>query len=303
MVDEELLGKDLSGKVIVVTGGNSGIGLSTVKQLAKMGAHVVLCARKLQVAETLAKEITEASSGTVEGMQLDLASFDSIKRFSEALNAKHPAIDILVNNAGIMHTPFSRTAEGLESQFGVNHLGHFLLSHLLLKSLSKSEAPRLISVSSAYHNDAQGRKGHICFDDLNWETRKYDSWAAYAQSKLANLLFAREAAKRWPNITSVSLHPGFVRTNLINATVPTWLQWLVNPFFKYGNAMIEPWEGIQAHLHCLLSDNLENGCYYSQTNSPKGVVGGFPCTSPNEEAHNDDIAARLWDASEKLVGL
>lgn len=301
MCSKELLEKDLSGRTILVTGGNSGIGLTTVKQLAKQGAEVVLCARKLEVAQKLAEEISKESRGSVRGFQLDLGSLESVRECAENFSKTFEKLDVLVNNAGVMNPPLSRTKEGFEMQFGVNHLGHFLLTSLLKPSLDKSTDPRVICVSSVAHETFQGSTAHIDFDDLNWEKRQYKGWVAYGQSKLANVLHSKELTKRWDNITSVSLHPGFVKSNLARHSVPWLIRPIIGPIFRMMG-MINPWDGAQAHLYCILSPDIEKGAYYAQNNSPSKKKGGWPFPSPNE-AVNDENAAKLWEASEKLVGL
>jgi len=310
MVDEALLSKDLAGRSHVVTGGNSGIGLSTVKQLAKQGAEVFLCARNLDVATKLALEISndccKDNGGSVKPMQLDLASLESVREFAKKFTEENTKLDVLVNNAGVMNTPATaKTKDGFEMQFGVCHLGHFLLTLLLKDVLAKGTESRVVNVSSAFHVDAQGKIGHIAFEDLMFETRPYDGWTAYSQCKLANVLFAKELSKRWADagITAVSLHPGFVKSNLINNTVPKAIQWLVNPYLSWSKGMVQPWQGVQSHLHCILAPTIENGAYYSQNGSPAGVTGGWPLASPNKEAHDEEVASKLWDVSEKLVGL
>ena len=196
-----------------------------------------------------------------------------------------------------MNTPFGRTKDGFETQFGTNHLGHFLLTDLLLPILKSSAPARIVNLSSCYHDMAKRREGRIDFSDLNYDTRKYDGWEAYAQSKLANLLHARHLAKLHADnsILSVSVHPGWVRTNLIRHSAPTWVQdFVLLPFLRLGG-MIEPWEGAQTTLHALLSPEIakHNGAFFSQTGiyrEKKAQKGGWPLHSPNPNAHDDATA-------------
>lgn len=158
-------------------------------------------------------------------------------------------------------------------------------------------------LSSCYHHDAQGKVGHIDFDDLNFEKREYDGWVSYGQSKLANLLHARELAKRLEGtgVTAASVHPGFVRTNLMQHTMGSTMIALAGPALSMMGR-IEPWPGAQTSLQAILADDLTNGGYYAQTNSPQGAhKGGWPCTSPLAEASDDAVAARLWEVSEKII--
>lgn len=304
-VSAELLAKDLTGRTFIVTGGNSGIGYGTAAQLAKQKATVVIGCRRLDAGQAAVDEINAANgnSGKLTAMVLDLASLSSVRKFAAEFKKSHSALHCLINNAGIMNTPVGTTSDGFETQFGTNHLGHFLLTNLLTDSLKASAPSRVVCLTSAYHNEAQGRKGHIDFDDLNFERRKYDGWTAYAQSKLANLLHARELGRRLApvGITAVSVHPGFVRSNLINNTMGGLMQRMADPYLVYGEGMIEPWEGIQTSLHCALAEDLIPGAYYAQNNSPKGVVGGWPAKSPLPEASDDAVATRLWEVSEALV--
>ena len=221
------------------------------------------------------------------------------------MNEKHPELHALVNNAGVMNTPQQTTADGFEMQIGVNHLGHFLLTELLVDALKRGAPSRIVVLSSCYHDKAQGREGKIVLDDLFFESRKYDGWTSYAQSKLANLLHARGLAKRLEGtgVTAVSVHPGWVRTDLIRHTMPVLLQTLSRPFLAMAG-MIEPWEGAQTTLHAVLADDLAAGAYYSQTGmyrdrSLKG--GGWPLESPNPNAHDEAMVDALWAKSEALV--
>jgi len=300
-VDERLLSKDLTGKTIVITGANSGIGESTALQLSKQGANVIVGCRRMTSGQKVADACNAQSGGGKSvAMEVDLASLDSVRTFVDTFTKSFDMCDILVNNAGIMNCPKGETKDGFELQFGTNHLGHFLLTHMMIPSLKKSVSPKVICLSSVFHDEAMGKKGVIAYDDLMFETRKYDGWSAYAQSKLANLLFAREMAKQYPEITTVSVHPGFVKSNLMK--VPAVVKPVLNLMMPVLMGMIQPWEGVQTSLHAILEDNLENGAYYAQQNSPKGCVGGWPTVSPNYQV-TDENAAKLWLISENLVGL
>ncbi len=311
MCPPELLAKDLSGKTYVVTGANSGIGLVTVEQLAKQGATVVLACRRVAEGERERDRIKASGArGRVEVAALDLADLASVRAFAAGFLASHDALHGLVNNAGVMNTATGKTKDGFEVQLGTNHLGHYLLTELLLGALEKGAPSRVVILSSCYHDKAQGREGHIDFDDLHFERRPYDGWAAYAQSKLANLLHARALASRVGDkgITAVSVHPGWVRTNLIRGSMPVWAQdWVLRPFMHLAG-MIEPWEGAQTTLYALLAPDVtaHPGAYYSQLGMYRERRlndGGWPMESPNPEARDAAVAARLDAVSRKLVGL
>jgi len=311
MCPPNLLSLDLTGRTYVVTGGNSGIGLVTVRQLAKQGARVVLaCRRTVEGERARAEILAEGARGTIEVSALDLASLDSVRDFARSFLASHEALQGLVNNAGVMNTPKGRTGDGFEIQLGTNHLGHFLLTELLLPALTRGAPSRIVNLSSCYHDIAMGRKGRIGFDDLQYERRKYDGWEAYAQSKLANVLHARQLARRLAGtgVTAVSVHPGWVRTRLMRSSMPLWAQdYVLRPFLRMAG-MIEPWEGAQTTLYALLSPDVpaHAGGYFSQLGlyRDKGAnKGGWPLRSPNPEANDDAIAERLDTVSRTLVGL
>ncbi|NBW98877.1 SDR family oxidoreductase [bacterium] len=305
-----LLSTDLSGKTYLVTGGNSGIGLATIEQLAKQGARVILaCRRSDEGKKAIAQLQKKNLSGSVEFMKLDLADLESIRQFSGAFLKTHSKLDGLINNAGVMNTPLTRTKNGFELQIGVNHLGHYLLTELLLPVLTASAPSRIVNLSSCYHDRAMGREGVINFDDLNFNQRKYDGWTSYAQSKLANLLHAKHLAKRLSGtgVLSVSVHPGWVRTNLFRSTMPQWFQNIFRPLFRMSG-MLEPWEGAQSTLYALLAPEVlnHNGAFFSQTGfyrERKATKGGWPLISPNPHAHDDEMARRLDEVSRQLVGL
>jgi retinol dehydrogenase-13 len=308
-VRPELLSQDLTGKTYVVTGANSGIGLVTAQQLARQGATVVMGVRRVKEGQRVAAEIRdETASAKLFVYQLELADLASVRAFAAEVNRNHPKLQGLVNNAGVMKTPFGHTKDGFETQFGVNHLGHFLLTNLLTDALKAGAPSRVVNLSSFFHEFAMGRKGEIHFDDLNYHRRPFDSWEAYAQSKLANLLHARELGRRLAGtgVTTASVNPGFVRTNLLTIPLPMWLQrLLVFPVLRLAG-QIEPWEGAQTTLHALLAPEVEqqSGAYYSQVARYKDKAsraGGWPLRSPNPVAHDDAVAARLWTASEALV--
>jgi NAD(P)-dependent dehydrogenase (short-subunit alcohol dehydrogenase family) len=241
---------------------------------------------------------------------LDLASLKSVREFSAKVLERYPAIHGLVNNAGVMNPPKQKTADGFELQFGTNHLGHFLLTELLIPALKSGVPSRVVNVSSCFHDRAMGREGAIDFEDLNFEVRKYDGWTAYAQSKLANLLHAKHLAKvlSGTGVTTVSVHPGWVRSNLIQFSMPVFLQdFLLRPVLRLAG-MLEPWEGTQSTLYALLSPDVEqkSGAYFSQVGiyrTREAQRGGWPLHSPNPNAHDDGTAERLYQVSRQLVGL
>jgi NAD(P)-dependent dehydrogenase (short-subunit alcohol dehydrogenase family) len=201
--DEAIDGIDLSGKTAVVTGGSSGLGLQTVATLSLAGAKVVAAVRDPD-------QFREPVAG-IDAIPLDLASLDSVRAAGRAIAGRHPRIDILINNAGVMFTPPGTTAEGFELQFGVNHLGHFLLTSLLLPALRAAGDARVVTLSSDAH-----RRWGIDLDDINFDRRGYDTFAAYGQAKSANILMTVELHRRLgaDGITALAVHPGTCATNL-----------------------------------------------------------------------------------------
>lgn len=290
--------KKLDGKLVVITGANTGIGKETVKDLAKRGARVIMCCRDLTKAEEAAKDIRkESGSDLVEIMQLDLASLKSVRKCAETLIEKEDKIDILINNAGIMMCPDWKTEDGFDMQMGTNHFGHFLFTEkvlpLLRKSAASGEHPRIVIVSSLAHTAA--RNG-IDFDDINYE-KNFDSMQAYAQSKLANVLHCKELAKRLENtgISVYSLHPGVINTELGRHFYAKFPKFCL-PFFKCTQWCIKtPYHGAQTTLYCCLEDKIEgeSGNYYSD------------CARKDASAQGQDAEAakKLWELSEKMVGL
>ncbi len=308
MCDKSLLSLDLSSKTYLVTGGASGIGRVTVEQLARQGATVVVGVRNEAAGREVAGEIRrEVPGAKIEILSLDLASLDSVEQFAGQFLATHSELHGLVNNAGVMNTPRAQTKDGFELQFGTNHLGHFYLTELLLEVLKKTEGARIVCLSSCYHDKAMGREGKIDFDDLHFRRRRYDGWTAYAQSKLANLLHAKELARRLEGtgVTVVSVHPGWVRTNLIRHSAPVFLQNALAGVLKLAG-LIEPWEGAQTTLYALLSPEVRrhNGAFFSQTGMYRDRsknAGGWPMSSPNPHAHDDELARRLYDESARII--
>ena len=202
----------LGGKTVVITGANTGIGLETAVDLAKRNARVILACRSVERGERAAVDVKKRSGNdNVVFVQLDLASLDSVRKCAAKILEEEPRIDILINNAGVMGTPErTLTQDGFEMHFGVNHLGHFLFTNLLLDRIKEVPSARIVNVSSAAH---QG--GKINFDNLNSE-RSYSDWTAYGTSKLANILFTRSLAKRLEGtgVTTNALHPGLISTEL-----------------------------------------------------------------------------------------
>ncbi len=308
--DPRLLATDLGGRVYVVTGANSGAGLATMAQLVRQGAHVVAACRRVAAGEEAVAGLS-GLRGSAEVIELDLGRLESVRRFVAAFRQRHARLDGLVSNAGVMNTPKGTTVDGFETQLGTNHLGHFLLTELLLDVLKASAPSRIVCVSSVAHVAIRGRAGEIHLDDLNFERRPYDGMAAYAQSKLAIVLYALDLARRLDGtgVTPVSVHPGWIRSNLVKNTMPAWVQnVLLRPLSRFVG-MLSYEEGAQTTLHCLLDEDVPKhaGAYYSQNSilypDRKDRRGGWPMVSPNPRAHDARLAQRLCEASRELVGL
>lgn len=248
----------LSGKTLVITGANTGIGFVTVQTMAQLGARVIMGCRDMEKARKALEEIVETlgekEKDNVAVMELDLNSFDSVRTFAARVNKSVDKIDWLINNAGVMMTPKMATKDGFEYQFGVNHLGHFLLTNLLLaKVCAAGPGSRVLSLSSVAH-----MPGRIHFDDINLQGKgAYTPAKAYYQSKLANLLFAVELARRLKGsgVSVFAIHPGLVKTEL-GRHLNKFSQIVLHILHHF--ILISPEFGAQTTLHCALADNIEH---------------------------------------------
>ena len=308
--DPALFQKDLRGQIYIVTGANSGSGIATTDQLVRQGATVVAACRRVDAGREATRSLA-GERGEVDVMELDLDSLASVRRFVEAFEGRFEALHGLVNNAGVMNTPEGRTQDGFETQFGVNHLGHFLLTELLLDRLKASAPSRIVCVSSVAHAGMAGRPATLDLDDPHFEQRDYDGGVAYNQSKLAIVIYARHLAKRLEGtgVSAFSTHPGWIRSNLAKHTMPLWVQnTLMRPLSR-PLGLLSYEEGAQTQLHCLLDDDApaQSGAYYSQNSvlyaDKADKPGGWPMRSPNPHVYDDALADRLDEASRKMVGL
>jgi NAD(P)-dependent dehydrogenase (short-subunit alcohol dehydrogenase family) len=316
MCDPALFELDLNGKIFVVTGANAGCGYATACQLAKQGGTVIMACRNLEAAKVAAEQMIAegALADRLVTMHLDLGEFASIRRFVEQFKAKYARLDALINNAGIPGHQFERqeTVDGFEQTIGVNYYGHFYLTHLLTDVLVASGGARIVNVASSAHDTHNGARGLIDFDDIHFaHKRRYSRAAAYSQSKLANILHAKALAKhlRGSGVTAVSLHPGFVATDIVSKatssavlnTVAGGAMALANPVLRYFMGRLTLWEGAQTTLHCVLAPDVpeKSGQFFSQT-SPgefrerEANKGGWPLHSPNPEVHEEENVDRLW---------
>ena len=293
-----MIKQDLFEKTIIITGGNSGIGLEAAKMLVKRGAQVVLAVRNEQKGKQAKESIlADNSEALVEVMQLDLSDLKSVKEFSEQFMARFENLHILINNAGVMVPPYQLTKDGFELQFGCNHLGHFALTGYLLPMLEKTPNARVVTVSSIAHRGAK-----IFFDNLNG-AKSYKKMAFYKQSKLANLLFAKELDQRLKQrgITtmSVACHPGISTTNLFklgNRDAHPWLLKIASVFLQSAEM------GALPTVYAATNENLKGGEYIGPDG--KGNRKGKPTIEvPASEVYNQDTMKKLWDVSEKLTGI
>jgi NAD(P)-dependent dehydrogenase (short-subunit alcohol dehydrogenase family) len=291
---------DLHGKTAVVTGANSGLGLVTALDLARAGATVVLACRSVEKGEAARAQISSSvPDAQLELDELDLGSLASVQAFAQSVGKRHASLDLLINNAGVMAPPRRLTVDGFESQIGTNHLGHFALTGRLLGSLLAAPAPRVVTVSSALH-----RRGEMNFDDLQGE-RKYNNWAAYGQSKLANLMFCfelqRRASAAGAPLLSLAAHPGYAATNLQFAGPSRFYEKALgaigNRVFAQSAEM-----GALPTLYAATAPDLPGGTFVGPDG--RGEQRGYPrVTTAARKAYDEQAWSRLWELSEQLTGV
>ena len=281
---------DIRGKTVLVTGATSGIGLEASVALARQGARVIMVGRNQAKTEAARADVASRSgSKEVSYLLADFASQASVRALADAVRSRADRLDVLVNNAGGVNKARTVTADGIETTFAVNHLGYFLLTNLLLDLVVKSAPARVVTVASVGH-----RRGTLDFEDLGFERGGYSIMRAYSRSKLANILFANELARRraGSGVTSNSLHPGSVDTNIWSGA-PLWakpiIQVLLRPFF------ISAEKGGERIVQLAASPELE------------GVTGKYfedgKVVDPSPLARDASLATRLWDVSARMVGL
>ena len=301
----------LDGKTVVVTGANSGLGFEGTRAFAAKGATVVMACRSVERAEDAADEIRSQARGGLDGdldvRECDLASLDSVGSFAEGLNDDYDAVDVLCNNAGVMAIPRNETEDGFETQFGVNHLGHFALTGRLFDLLDAADGiggdARVVTQSSGAHE-----QGEMDFADLNWE-ESYGKWKAYGRSKLSNLLFAYELQRRLDasdgvsGIRSVACHPGYTDTNLQMRTAEESGNPLMKVGMKAANAVLgqDAEVGVEPMLYAATTD-VDGGAYVE----PGGLMNmrGHPTVGRSNDASYDrGDARRLWEYSTEATGV
>lgn len=292
---------DLSGKVAVVTGGNAGLGLSTVHQLMAHGAHVVVSSRDVERGQGAVDGLGPLQ-GTAEVLRLDLADLSSVEEFAATVTARHAGLDLLVNNAGIMMVPPGETTDGFELQIGTNHFGHFALTGRLMGLIRSTPGARVVSVSSLAHTSGQIDVGNV--DHIHEVAAKYSKTKAYGNSKLANLLFAYELQRRFAthNIDAISVaaHPGVSSTGLGEHLIPDRLQPFVRPVFELVTQ--PPDAGALPTLRAATDPNAWGGQFFGP--SSLGESRGAPVVVASTDASYDAAtAAALWEASQRLTGV
>lgn len=284
---------DQSGRIVIITGANSGIGFEAAKALAAKGAEVILAVRSQEKGDAALSQIrTEIPTAKLQTRLLDLANLASVKTFAEQFKSDFDQLDLLINNAGIMIPPYGKTLDGFESQFGTNHLGHFALTAQLFDLLKTTPESRIVNVSSNAH-----KMGKLNLEDLNWENRKYISWTAYGDSKIANLYFTYELSRKIKTnghgVMVTAAHPGLTSSNLAKGRGIKFF----NALFAQAGPM-----GALPTLMAATEPTAKSGDYFG----PSGISEwrGYPRqVVSNKLSQNEDIASKLWTLSEKLTGV
>ena len=293
---------NLTGKIAVVTGGNGGLGLETVRELARKGAHVVIGARNLDKAGAAEADVkAEIPTASLDVRKLDLSSLASVKEFADGVLADHPTIDVLFNNAGVMATPEWETADGFEMQFGTNHLGHFALTRHLLPAILRAEAGRIVTTSST----ARFSAGKYDLDNAH-HRGEYDAWRAYGYSKLANFQFSLELDKRLraagSQVRSFAADPGFSNTDLQSATARNHPEDGRGQFFERWVERLgqSPARGALPQLRAGTDPQAEGGTLYR----PRWITAGVPVVGGvTSRLRKPADLTKLWDVSEADTGL
>jgi NAD(P)-dependent dehydrogenase (short-subunit alcohol dehydrogenase family) len=285
---------NLEGKVAIITGATSGLGKEAAKVLSSKGAKVIMAVRNTKKGDTVVQEIKDViPNASIDVRKLDLDSLKSVKEFSDGVSASYDRLDILINNAGVMACPFSKTTDGFEIQMGVNHLGHFALTGHLMPLLKKTKDSRIVATSSIAH-----RQGNINFDDINWADREYATGKAYGDSKIANLYFTYELARKLkgdPNAPKVTAaHPGWTSTDLQRHSL---VFRILNPIFSQK---VE--NGVLPTLRAAVDEDAKSGDYYGPAGFQE-MKGAPVVVKSNELSHNEANAKRLWEVSEKMTGV
>lgn len=288
---------NLTGKIIIVTGGNSGLGASSVKAFAEKGATVILASRSLEKGQK-AKADIGLVSGSIEVMQLDLQDFSSIEKFAAQFKSEYSQLDVLLNNAGIMMTPYSKTKDGLEAQIGTNHFGHFKLTGLLLDTLKNTPQSRVVNVSSIAH-----KRGRMHFDNLMFDNGSgYNPTKAYGQSKLANLHFTFELQRFFEanNINSIAVaaHPGVAMTNLANHLQNKLMFKILMPLAK---GLFQSAEGgALPQIRASVDANVKGAEYYGPDGFQE-IKGNPVVVKALPHALVEADAKKLWQLSEEIT--
>lgn len=303
--DQVLTGLDLAGQLILVTGGTSGLGFETARALAAHNAKIVITARSEAKGEAACKQLREETGkDQIDFGVLELGSLNSIKQFAMHFLSKHPKLNVLINNAGVMACPQGQTEDGFELQFGSNHLGHFVLSELLVPALISGAPSRVVSLSS---------RGHVIsdvnFDDPNFQQRPYHKWIAYGQAKTANSLFAVEFNRRYSRdgVEAFAVHPGAIMTDLVRHMSEEDFDFLAGRGRKGSKPMPQKSvpEGAATSVWAATSEDLrgKGGAYLEDASI--AVVNDDPSQSGGVRSYAIDMenARRLWDLSADLVGL
>jgi NAD(P)-dependent dehydrogenase (short-subunit alcohol dehydrogenase family) len=292
-----------TGRIVVVTGANSGLGYNTAKALAQKGARVIMACRNVQKGKQASLRIMEDGAAVKpEVWQLDLASLDSVKQFSEKFLESKERLDLLINNAGLMAIPYARTEEEFEMQFGVNHLGHFALTARLWPLISRTEESRVVQVSSLAHH-----WGKIRFEDIHWE-RGYKKWGAYGMSKLANLLFIYELSARISSegkrVIAAAAHPGYADTELqAKGSKMKGSRLGANAFTLVNRLVAQPASmGALPSLYAATAMEVKSGDFFG----PGGHLRlrGYPVLEKSSVRRvNSETAREMWSLSENLTGI